>query len=111
LLKSLPRLLEREKGRVVGRKRRVLIVCGTGIATSTVVAQKIRDYCAERGIEVDIQQTKVMETLRGVEDYDLVVSTTQMPGGSGVPTVNGMPFLTGVGVEQTLEEIGERLQS
>jgi galactitol-specific phosphotransferase system IIB component len=57
----------------VGRPKRVLIVCGTGIATSTVVAQKVKEYCETQGIEVVVDQGKVMDILRGADDYDLVV--------------------------------------
>ena len=95
----------------MGERKRILIVCGTGIATSTVVAQKVREYCEAQGFEVAIDQAKVMETLRGVDDYDLVISTTQLPSSVSTPSVNGLPFLTGMGVDQTLEEIRQRLQA
>ena len=92
-------------------RKRVLILCGTGIATSTVMATKVREYCTQQGIDVDIDQTKVMETLRGIEGYDLVVSTTQVPSSVTTPVVNGLPFITGVGLDTTLKEIGERLRA
>ena len=95
----------------MGETKRILIVCGTGIATSTVVAQKVKEYCESQGIKVTIDQAKVMETLRGVEDYDLVVSTTQLPASVSTPSVNGLPFLTGVGVDQVLSEIREKLSA
>ena len=28
--------------------KRVLIACGNGVATSTVVASKVKDYCADQ---------------------------------------------------------------
>jgi galactitol-specific phosphotransferase system IIB component len=31
----------------------ILVVCGTGIATSTVAAQEIQERLAERGIHVE----------------------------------------------------------
>jgi galactitol PTS system EIIB component len=93
----------------MGRKR-VLVICGTGIATSTVIATKVRDHLAQQGIDVDIDQTKVMETLRGAEGYDLVISTTQVPAAVTAPTVNGLPFITGVGVDDALRQVTEHLR-
>jgi PTS system galactitol-specific IIB component len=93
----------------MGRKR-ILVVCGTGIATSTVIATKVREHCAQQGVEVDVDQTKVMETLGGAEGYDLVISTTQLPAAVTTPSVNGLSFLTGVGVEDTLRQIVEKLR-
>ena len=52
-----------------------------------------------------------METLSGVEGYDLVVSTTQVPSNVQTPTISGLPFITGVGVEETLKEIESKLRS
>ncbi len=36
---------------------------------------------------------------------DLVVATTQLRADLGVPVVNGIPFLTGVGEEEVKQEI------
>ena len=92
------------------RPKRVLIVCGTGVATSTMVALKVKEYCQSQGIEVAIEQGKVMDILRGADGYDLVVATTQVPPSVSTPSVNGLPFLTGIGIDQTLAEIKKELQ-
>lgn len=83
----------------------VLVICGTGVATSTVVATSIREHCARRGIDVDVRQGKVMDLLGGSPNVDLIVSTTQIPKGIETPVIGGLPFLTGVGVEALLEQI------
>lgn len=41
--------------------KRILVACGNGIATSTVVATKIRNYLTENGIDAETTQTKLME--------------------------------------------------
>lgn len=89
--------------------KRILIACGTGIATSTVVADKVRKHLASLGIQAKIDQTKVAELLRGANGYDLVVATTQVPKSVEVPVVNGLSFLTGIDVDKTLAEIVEHL--
>ncbi|HLU53046.1 MAG TPA: PTS sugar transporter subunit IIB [Acidimicrobiia bacterium] len=90
--------------------KRVLIACGTGIATSTVVADKVRKHLKANGIEAKVDQTKVSELHRGAKGYDLVVATTNVPKSVEAPVVNGLPFLTGVGVDKVLDEIVEHLQ-
>lgn len=87
----------------------VLVICGTGVATSTVVATKVKDFCADRGIPVVVSQGKVMDLLGAPPDVDLIVSTTQVPDSVPTPVVGGMPFLTGVGEEAALEEIARKL--
>lgn len=86
--------------------KRVLIACGNGIATSTVVASKVKEYLTSKGVEVTTSQTKLMEVTSKVQDYDLLVTTGQFEGQTGdVPVVKGMPILTGINSEQTMEEI------
>lgn len=90
--------------------KRVLIVCGTGVATSTVVADKVRRHLESVGIPAKVEQTKVSELHRGAAGYDVIVSTTQMRDDVGVPVVAGLPFLTGVGVEAALAEVEGHLR-
>lgn len=89
----------------------VLVICGTGVATSTVVATIIREHCAAKGIDVDVQQGKVMDLLRAIPDVDVIVATTQVPDSVTVPVVAGLPFLTGIGKEAALDEIIRHLST
>lgn len=89
--------------------KKILVICGTGIATSTVVAIKIREFCATRNIAVEVSQGKVMDIVRGVVGYDLIVATTPIPSKITIPVIQGLPFLTGINVEATLEKIAQAL--
>jgi len=86
-------------------KKRILVACGTAIATSTVVARKIEEELAERGIEVQINQCKATEVPSKVEGHDLVVTTTLISGAGDVPVIHTVSFLTGVGIESDIEKI------
>ncbi|MBM6615242.1 PTS sugar transporter subunit IIB [Desemzia sp. RIT804] len=85
--------------------KRVLVACGNGIATSTVVASKIRDYAEEQGVSLSTNQCKLMEVPGKADDYDLIVTTGQFDGSIGTPIVRALSLLTGIGQEETLEEI------
>ncbi|WP_203623665.1 MULTISPECIES: PTS sugar transporter subunit IIB [unclassified Lacticaseibacillus] len=90
--------------------KRVLVACGNGIATSTVVASKIRDYLQEKGIQADTTQTRLTEVPGKVEGYDLLVTTGEYDGDTkGVPYIKGMSLLTGIGADDTLKAIGDQL--
>ena len=101
---------EMSGGITVGTKKKILVICGTGIATSTVVATKIRDYLGKHSELGDAQivQGKVMDVLRGT-DADLVVATTQVPNSVKVPVINAVPLLTGIGADGVFEKIRETL--
>jgi len=90
--------------------KRILIACGTGIATSTVVAKAIEEALKERGIDVITRQCKAAEVRSLVDQADLIVTTTPLPGNLGVPVIHTLAFLTGIGKEDAIEQIVKALQ-
>ncbi|ATG55984.1 PTS galactitol transporter subunit IIB [Brachybacterium ginsengisoli] len=89
--------------------KKVLIICGTGVATSTVVAAKVREHLEAEGIGASVVQGKVMDLVGGEVDADLIVATTEVPAAVTVPVIRALPLLTGIGQEATLDEIARAL--
>lgn len=89
--------------------KKVLIICGTGVATSTVVAAKVRDHLAAKGIPASVDQGKVMDLVRGDVEADLIVATTEVPASVSVPVVRALPLLTGIGEDAVLDDITTEL--
>lgn len=87
------------------RRRRVLVACGTGIATSTHVADRLAREFAARNLDVSITQCRVTEIAAYADDVDVVVSTALLGPQFSAPVVSGVPFLTGIGEEDALEEV------
>ncbi len=85
--------------------KKILVACGTAIATSTVVAKKLEDVLKARGLEVRIDQCKASEVPSKAAGYDLVVSTTEVDGTAGKPIVRTLSFLTGIGIDADVEKI------
>lgn len=91
-------------------KKKVLFVCATGIATSTVVEEKVIEYCKEQGIDFDYDQRNTASVQNIGDDFDLVVATTQVPYELNTPVINALPILTGFGANDVLEKIAEVLR-
>ena len=86
--------------------KKIIVSCGTAIATSTVAAKTIEDACNAAGIEVITHQCKVSEIQSLAEmGADLIVTTSNIHFNNGIPVVNGMPFLTCIGKEEVIQEI------
>ena len=90
--------------------KKILVACGTAIATSTVVARKLEEELGKRDIPVITTQCKAAEVPKKVEDHDLVVTTTFVSGTGSVPVIHSVSFLTGVGIEADIEKIVGLLQ-
>jgi len=91
-------------------KKRILVVCGTGIATSTVVAKKLEEELKKKGIEVETRQCKAAEVEGRLDGINLIVTTTPVPDNLGVPVIRTLAFLTGIGEEQVVEEVAKKLK-
>lgn len=90
-------------------KKKVLVACGTGIATSTVVTIKIQEALQKNNIDADVIQCKVAEIPSKIDGADLIVTTTVYEN-SKVPVIRGLSFLTGIGMEKDLQKIVETLK-
>lgn len=88
-----------------GRKYRIASVCGAGLATSTWIATRLRDALAERGIEADISELKIMDLALSASNYDLIVSASNLGQVYDVPVVVSTSILTGIGFDETVDKI------
>ena len=87
------------------KKVRVLISCGSGVATSTVIANRVRDVCESNGYSVNIEQVKIVEVEKRAPQFDLIVSSAQVPADVKTPSVMAINYLSGINKEQTDQEI------
>jgi PTS system galactitol-specific IIB component len=85
----------------------VLAVCGSGVVSSSMIAQKLEDILKPLGVEpkvIGLLPTSV-QTYIEQGGIDFVVSTSPIPGTITVPVVKGVALLTGFGEEACKEEI------
>ncbi|MCM3568983.1 PTS sugar transporter subunit IIB [Neobacillus mesonae] len=93
------------------KKIRVLISCGSGIATSTVIANRVKEVCESNGYPVSIDQVKIVEVEKRASEFDLIVSSAQVPSSVKTPSVIAINYLTGINKEQTDQKILDILAS
>ncbi|WP_290771383.1 PTS sugar transporter subunit IIB [Anaerofustis sp.] len=91
----------------------ILVACGTAIATSTVVAKKVTRLCEQNNIEVKTIQCKAEDAASRAKEIlpDLVISTCDLPGAFPCKTVSGRPFLTGIKLQECIDELLEVLKN
>jgi PTS system galactitol-specific IIB component len=90
-------------------KYTIIVSCGTAIATSTHVAIKLKEALEERGLKIHTIQCRVPEVSDYTDQADLVVTTAQIPFDLDIPVINGIPFLTGVGIKEVIDNIEQKL--
>ena len=92
--------------------KKLLIMCGTGVATSTIVTKKVKEWLKEKGMtdQVKLYQSKVADEMNKIDDYDIVVSTTVVPDSIKDRVIMGLPLLTGIGTEEMYAEIEKKIK-
>lgn len=90
--------------------KKILVACGTGIATSTVVNGEIENLCKEHNIDANIIQCKVSEITSYADNADLLVTTTIIKKEYPFPVINARAFLTGIDLDEAREEILKELK-
>ena len=91
--------------------KKIVLACGSGIATSTAVSRKVTALLDEHGFAggYEIVQCAISEAADACADADVLVATTVAPGGLACPYVSGVPFLTGVGRDAAERSLLEAL--
>lgn len=91
--------------------KKVLVVCGNGIASSSIMVAGLQDYLKEQGIEAQIDKASLMDAnAERINGYDLLVSSTKINNADvKIPVIIGIGLLTGIGEEEVLQEIKDVL--
>lgn len=92
-------------------KLTVLVACGAGIATSTVVMKKIEDLFKNNAINAEIIQIKIAEAAAKQDSADMLITTTMLPTEYRIPAIKAMAFLTGIGQDKVEAQILEEAKT
>ena len=85
--------------------KKIIVACGSGVATSQTVASKIEKLLKEKKIIAQIEAVDIKSLKHHIKDADAYVSIVKTKEDYGIPVFNGIAFLTGVGQEQELAKI------
>lgn len=85
--------------------KKILVACGTGMSTSTMIAQRLQEYLSEQGINVTTSQCCLNEIPYNCSGMDLIVTSMKVDKDYGIPTLNGAPLLIGINDEALKQQI------
>ena len=91
---------------------KIVVACGSGVATSEMVAARLRRLLSERGAEAEVVAVDVAHVDDALEGAAAFVPVVRPERDYDVPTVSGGAFLTGMNqhkeLDRLLEFLGER---
>lgn len=86
-------------------KKRILVACGAGIATSTVVCDKVERLIKEHKIDATVTQCKIAEVGSLEDNADLIISTTILPREYKIPAIKATAYISGINMQKLDETI------
>lgn len=88
--------------------KKIFVACGSGVATSQSVASKISSMCEDDGLDVSVEAVDIKSLESIIDQCDIYVSIVSSGAHAfAVPTVSGIPFLTGMGMDEEFEKLKE----
>ena len=91
----------------MSRVKKVFVACGSGVATSQTVASKIANMCEEEGLPVSVEAIDIKSLESVIDQCDVYVSIVSAGNDWGKPIINGIAFLTGVGMDEEFNKLKE----
>ena len=89
--------------------KKVIVACGTGMATSSMIAEKVRAVLEDNQVDYTLSQAQLSE-LDMYKEADLFLTAMRVEEDYGVPMVVGTPFLVGIGEAEAAAKIIEILK-
>lgn len=86
--------------------KKIFVACGSGVATSQTVASKIQSMCEDDGLDVTVEAVDIKSLENIIDQCDIYVSIVSDEDNEwNVPTIKGIPFLTGMGMDEEFEKL------
>lgn len=87
--------------------KKLIVACGSGVATSQTVASKLERELDKKGYKAIIEAVDMKSLESHLKNADAYVSIVKPEKDYGIPVFNGIAFLTGVGMDKELDKIIE----
>ena len=85
---------------------KIVIACGSGVATSTMIAAKVDDLLERLNVKAQVVQISLNEVESHLNGATMIVTAMgRLEVDSDVPVVVALPYITGLGGETTDAEI------
>ena len=88
------------------KRKRFIVACANGVATSQTVVSIVENMLHDRGVNnVEVMAVDIKSIDNYLQGADAYICTIRPDHEFNVPVVDGIKFLTGVGVDDELQKL------
>lgn len=92
-------------------KLKILVACGSGVATSTLASRSVQEVCETYHIDASIETCSMSGVVDASSNADVVLTTNKYDKPLSCPVMSVTSFITGLRVDATKKALGELLQN
>lgn len=86
--------------------KKVIVACGSGVATSQTVASKVTRLLKERNLDdIKVEVVDLKSVDAHIKNSAAYIAITKIEKQYPIPVINGIAFLTGINIEAELQKI------
>ena len=85
--------------------KKVIVACGSGVATSQTVASKVNRMLKEKGVDAQVEAVDLKSVDRYLVDAAAYITITKINKEYNGPVINGIAFLTGMNQEKEFQKL------
>ncbi|MFD1415755.1 PTS sugar transporter subunit IIB [Oceanobacillus jeddahense] len=85
--------------------KNVIVACGSGVATSQTVASKVKRILDENKIKANVEAVDIKSLDSYIKSADVYISITKGGKEYDIPMLNGIAFLTGMGLQEETDKL------
>lgn len=89
---------------------KVMVACGSGVATSTIAQEEVKKIAQEAGVPVRILKGTIAEVPAKQADVDLVLTTANYRKPLEKPYMSVFGLVSGVGADKVRRELAALLK-
>ena len=91
--------------------KKVIVACGSGVATSQTVASKVNRLLKEKNVDAKVDAVDLKSVDRYLVDAAAYITITKVTKEYPIPVINGIAFLTGMNQDAGLSKLIEAINN
>lgn len=96
----------------MAKEIKILVACGSGVATSTIAQEAVKEIAAKAGVKAKVLKATIAEVPAKQQDVDLVLTTANYRQPLEKPYMSVFGLISGVnkaGTEKKLAELMKKI--
>lgn len=94
----------------MARKLKVLVACGSGVATSTIAQEAVKNIAKDAGVDIEVIKATIAEVPDKQANVDVVLTTANYRKPLDKPHLSVFGLVSGVNEAATKKKVAELLK-